>query len=247
MNVPATQNTSLPATKGDVDPYAGNDFFGVSNIVGHLLRFNKFGEWRAGQDNVLVPMGTRVIVHMGDVLIGWQRWQDNKPVEQIMGFLRDNFQVPDRDTLSHTDTSKWEIDADGNERDPWQQTCMLIFKGADDDELYTFSTSAKGAIRAVGDLCRAYAAAVKMRPGHFPIVELSWGTFTSAKHPEWGEMRKPAFKIVDWINRKVMDDALAGADQNQEQLPFQGQEPETPKQSYADASGANKAKRNTRF
>src|SRR5215470_11385424 len=102
MNVPAKQNQNLPATSNDdYDPFtAPSNFLGPnSNIVGHLLKFTKFGEFVAGQDSVKIPIGSRLIAYMPDFILGWQRWSDNKPVEQRMGLLRERFEPAKRPDL----------------------------------------------------------------------------------------------------------------------------------------------------
>src|ERR1039457_6256029 len=71
---------------------------GQSNIVGKLLKFSK-GDYTAGQDNDEVDEGTEVVVNMDSLLVGWQRWEDNKPAEQQMGAVTEGFQPPRRADL----------------------------------------------------------------------------------------------------------------------------------------------------
>jgi hypothetical protein len=241
MNVPQTQNQNPPATNDDYNPYiAFGDSVSQSNIVGHLLKFTKFGDFEAGENSINIPHGTELIAHMGDVLIGWQRWQDQKPTEQVMGLVRDNFQPPRRSELGDNDQSQWEVDDNGKERDPWQKTTMVIFKGLDDDELYTFSTSSKGGIQAVGKLSKEYGKQMRMRPDQFPVVRLGWGSYEHS-NKQYGEIRFPVFEIVGWEPREAIDNALAGMQGNaQEQLPLDQPAPQTAaptQQSYREASG----------
>jgi len=242
MTVPQTQNqnpSNLPAhTDPNYNPYvAFGDSVNQNRIVGSLLKFTKFGEFQAGEDSVKIPHGTRLIAHMGEVLVGWQRWQDAKPTEQIMGLVREDFHPPRRSELGDTDRSTWEVDDSGKERDPWQQTTMIIFKAMDSDQIYTFSTSSKGGLGAVGKLSKEYGKAMRMRPNQFPVVKLG---FRSYDHPnkQYGEIRAPTFEIVDWVHREVIDRVLEGGDEaekNEQDLPLPTE------------TGKPKADRKTRF
>ena len=118
---------------------------GTGNIVGELLLFTK-GEYVAGQDKDEVPEDTRVVVNMDTVLVGWQRWENKKPVEQVMGLLMDAFQPPKRETLGYDNPKEWEIDVNGKPSDPWQFTTQFIAKNEDDDTIYTFASSSRASL-----------------------------------------------------------------------------------------------------
>jgi len=244
MNVPAKVNQNLPATVDD-DPYSSfGDDIQQSRIVGHLLKFTKFGEFVAGQDNVKIPLGTKMIAHMGQLLTGWQRWYDNKPVEQVMGLTSEAFKVPKREELGHLEKSEWEIDDNGKERDPWQRTIMLILKDVDSDEVYTFSTSSNGGLRSLIEMTqKKYAPHRRMQPDEYPILELGYGSYD---HPnkQFGEIRYPTFKIVGWSPKEVIEKALAGlqGDDGQGELPIEEAPPTQSKQTYEEASGRSTRK-----
>ena len=104
-----------------------------------------------------MPDGTRFVANMGELLTGWQRWEDNKPTDSVMGKVMERFQAPRRNELGDMDREQWEVDGTGKERDPWQRTNYLLMKGANDGELYTFTTSSKGGLDAVARLCKDYA------------------------------------------------------------------------------------------
>jgi len=55
------------------------------NIIGRLLKFNKFGEYRAGQEEEEITRGTTLAAYMPSLAVGYMRWEDGKPVEIIMG------------------------------------------------------------------------------------------------------------------------------------------------------------------
>ena len=72
-----------------------------------------------------MPAGTRFVANMGELLTGWQRWEDNKPTDMVMGKVMERFQAPRRNELGDMDREQWEVDGTGKERDPWQRrtTC----------------------------------------------------------------------------------------------------------------------------
>jgi len=184
-----------------VNPYLafGNAVASMSRIKGQLLKFNK-GEWTAGTEAEELSEGTRLVANMEQLLIGWQRWEDNRPVEEDMGLVLDEFIAKKRHELSFTDQAEWETDKNsGLPRDPWRWTCMLILKGTDrHGQIYTFSTQSKGGIDACGLLARTYGKEMREHPDEFPIVALGRESY---KHAEYGKIYKPLFPIVDWRDK----------------------------------------------
>jgi len=56
---------------------------------------------------------------MGELYVGWQRWEDNKPTDQVMGKAIEGYKPVLRSSLPDKDQEQWEVDADGKERDPY--------------------------------------------------------------------------------------------------------------------------------
>src|SRR5580765_8197501 len=79
------------------------------SIVGQLLKFSK-GDYLVGEDNDEVPLGTRYIVNMDELLVGWIRWSENRPTDQVMGKVSDGYQPPRRNELGDNDKAQWETD-----------------------------------------------------------------------------------------------------------------------------------------
>jgi hypothetical protein len=167
------------------------------NFVGDLLLFSKFGEYTAGQDRDEVPLGTRLAAHMSSLCIGWQRWEDNRPVETIMGPVEEGFVPPKRNTLGYLDKTQWDTFDDGREKDPWTFTNTLILSAGSEPRFYTFSTSSKGGIGALGKLSLQYGEHLRQKPNEAPIIEIGR---ISYDHDDKtiGEVRKPVFTIVGW-------------------------------------------------
>jgi hypothetical protein len=169
------------------------------NINGRLLRFNKFGEYVAGKDGEKIPHGTRLAAHMPSLAVGFIRWEDGNPVQFVLGLISEGYLPPRRDELGYTDQSKWDVDDDGEPRDPWQFSNELVLIDLESDELFTFSTSSKGSLGAIGELCKSHGKHLRMKPDEVPIVELDVGSY---QHPNrnYGEIRFPIFKVVEWVS-----------------------------------------------
>jgi hypothetical protein len=168
------------------------------NIIGRLLKFNKFGEFRAGQDEQEIPRGTALIAYMNTLAIGYVRWQDARPAEIIMGPVGEGFVPPRREELGHTDQSYWETFDDGRPRDPWQLSNSLVLLDTESGEFYTFNSSSKGGLGAVGELAKVYGKHLRQKPDEMPAIELDVGSY---QHPNraYGEIRFPILRVTGWI------------------------------------------------
>lgn len=166
----------------------------AGSIVGKLLRFSK-GEYLAGQDDEEIEIGTRMVLNLDSVLVGWTRWEDNKPVEQDMGPIIDAFQPKPRSQLGFTDQSEWEVDNEGKSRDPWafgnQMLLKTVGKGA---ELFTYTTGSKGGLQAMGRLLEN-AMDDDSSEDNYPIIELDTDFYM---HPKYKKVYVPDWKIVGW-------------------------------------------------
>ena len=234
MNSLMKQNSNLP-TEQTVDPFqAYGDQVRQTAIVGHLLKFSK-GDWVAGEEQAEIPDGTKFIVHMGELLVGWVRWKDSRPTDHVMGRVIDGYKPPRRETLGDLDENEWETDDAGQARDPWQFSNYLLMLGPDLDtgemtQAYTFVTASRGGINAVGDLCVKYGKMRRQRPNDMPVVELSQGSYQH-KDRSLGRIKYPIFNVVGWEpatifegmtdpNRPVDPEEAEGDLQDNEQIPF---------------------------
>jgi len=57
------------------------DAFAPQFIIGEMLRFSK-GDWLVGDDTVAI--GTTFTVAVDELMAGWIKWLDSKPVEHLM-------------------------------------------------------------------------------------------------------------------------------------------------------------------
>lgn len=217
-------------------PGNGNPFEAYGNavsqksIVGDILKFTKFGEYVTGQDESEMPKGQRLIANMDELLTGWVRWEDNKPTDQIMGRVADGFMPQRRNELGDTDESLWEKDDDGRPRDPWQKTNYLVLKAEGEEQLYTFATSSKSGLNAIGELCKVFGRQMRQRPDEFPVVALNAGSYI---HPKYKKIFVPNLDVVGWIAKADFGTMDVGSESNSEEA----DQPEA-----APATGKSKAK-----
>lgn len=182
------------------------------SIVGKLLKFSK-GDFLMGEDNEEVEEGTKFVANMDELMVGWIRWEDSKPTDQIMGRVSEGYQAPKRNTLGDDDKSQWEVDEQGRERDPWQFSNYLILKnpeGNGEDDLFTFTTSSRGGLNAIGELCKAYGKAMRQRPDEFPIVALKVGSYQHS-NKAYGRIKFPIFEVTGWAPKAEFAQALGEA------------------------------------
>jgi hypothetical protein len=179
------------------------------SIVGKLLKFSK-GDFLVGEDNDEVAEGTQYVANMDELMVGWIKWSDSKPEEQIMGRVSEGYQAPKRSSLGDDDKSRWEVDEQGRERDPWQFSNYLILKTPgenDEDNLFTFTTSSRGGLNAIGELCKAYGKAMRQRPDEFPIIALKVGSYQHS-NKAYGRIKFPIFEVVGWAGKAEFAEAL---------------------------------------
>lgn len=178
-----------------------------SAIIGQLLKFSK-GDFVAGQDNEPVELGTKLIANMDQLLVGWQRWEDARPAEQIMGPVIDGFMPPKRDELSFNDPKEWDMDeATGKPRDPWVYSHLLLMKEpGKKGQLFTYTTNSAGGKNAMARLCGEYGKEMREHPDEYPVVELQVGSYMHS-NPAYGRIKFPIFEIVGWADKSEFDTA----------------------------------------
>jgi hypothetical protein len=197
------ENETLPAKNPQHNPY---EAYGAQaaqrNFVGQILKFAK-GNYRFGQNNAELEAGTKVIVDMRTLTVGWQKWQDDRPIDSHMGLVNENFQPPLRKTIGPTeDDGTWEIDKVTKQpRDPWQFSNMVVMREVgttgEDEGLYSFVTSSRGGINAIGVLSKAYGKKIREDSEALPIIELNADEYQHSTKA-YGMIDIPVFKIVDW-------------------------------------------------
>lgn len=209
----------------------------MNTIVGTLIKFNK-GDWITGDDEDLEEDELQLVANMDQLMVGWIKWQDNKPVEQIMGPVAEGYQAPRRNELGDQNQDEWETDQEGRPRDPWQFSNYIVLKtpgeDATEDNLYTFATSSKGGLGAIGALCREYGKEMRRRPDEYPIIKLGADTYN---HATYGRTYVPIIQIVGWEAKSEFEMAASAGDASEA---AQEPEAETQPQPRRAASGRSR-------
>jgi hypothetical protein len=150
-----------------------------------MLKFSK-GRWVAGKD--AVDMNDReLIAHVDQTMLGWCRWEDKKPVDYRVGFVKDRFKPARRRELGDADPNRWER----RDQDPWQLTFFLPLTDPNDGGFFVYSTTSRGGKDAIADLLDAYSHNREHHPQEahkLPQVCLSGDHYN---HPDFGRVEKP--------------------------------------------------------
>jgi hypothetical protein len=180
------------------------------SIVGDILKFTKFGEWVSGKDETEMADETKLIANMDELLVGWVRWEDSKPTDQIMGKVAEAFRPARRNELGDTDEAAWETDDNGVPQDPWRLTNYLVLKEPGGEQLYTYATSSRSGLNAVGELCKVYGKQMRQRPDDYPVVELQASSYI---HPKYKKIFTPQLIVSGWSSKAEFAEAMESASQ----------------------------------
>jgi hypothetical protein len=182
---------------GEGDPFAA---YGdaVSSRTGRFLKFSK-GDYMAGEGNDLVAVGTKFVANVEELLAGWVRWEDGKAAEQIIGRVADRFRPPLREDLGHTEQSQWDAGSDGKPQDPWTFVNYLPLMDAA-GEAYTFTTSSRGGLNAIGTLSRQFGRQRAKQADKLPLIQLAVDVY---QHKSYGRIKTPNFPIIGWYPKQL--------------------------------------------
>jgi hypothetical protein len=139
-----------PQAMGDIFEQYGRAV-SKKQFLGTLLKFDK-GDWKAGQEEDSIPVGTQFTMVMPTITHGWTKWIDLRPVDNVMGLLTDGFMPPTRESLGDNDKAEWEADGKGGaKKDPWARSNMIVMIDQSKD-IFTFTTGSKGGMSAIGEV-----------------------------------------------------------------------------------------------
>jgi len=244
MNDLTKQNGGKGVSTGAENPFLQyGEAARQTAIVGELLKFSK-GDWTAGQEGTPIEEGTRFVANLDELLVGWVRWHDTKPTDHVMGKVVAGYQPPRRNDLGDLDPDNWEVDETGKARDPWQPSNYLLLQGTGDreGELFTFTTSSRGGINAIGDLCLKYGKTLRQRPDQYPVIEIGTGSYLHS-NKSFGRIKYPLLTIVGWVPK----DSFVSVDEvertpDELNVPEQPQLPTGAKAAASKSAGKPKAK-----
>lgn len=228
-------NEVATANQHEFDPYQqyADEVASRAHITGDLLRFTKHGEYKAGTDQDAVDEGTRMLVYMPGLKRGWVKWDDGQPVQHVVGLVSEAYKPPERHELGDMDETQWG-ELNGRSIDPWQKTNYLVMLD-EEGQLYTFVTSSKGGLSAVGELCDAYSKRRRMKPDEIPVIELNARSYM---HKDYGETFAPSLKITGWTKIPANFNELTQAIASDESTTDFALPPPAPKPASAPAPAA---------
>jgi hypothetical protein len=171
-------------------------------LFGELIKFVK-GKWLHGDDEI--PLGTEYAAEMDQLARGWVRWDDGKPVDHRLVFVRDGKKIAEREELGFNDKSEWEKDENGQPKDPWQEQSYLPLVHCETDENFCWVFGSHGAKKASQKLTLAYW---KRGLSQLPIVSLRADRY---KHPTYGWTDVPILKVERWQNKDGVTPMLVPA------------------------------------
>jgi hypothetical protein len=142
------------------------------------------------------------VVAMDQMLVGWVKWSEGKPVEHVMVRVQDGKSSPKREELDDTDESLWEV-RDKRPQDPWKWTAYVPMVD-ETGELFTYSTASAGGHKSLGELSRRYVWHRSNNPSDYPVVELGGGSYQH-KDRTIGEVPFPTLKVAGWVAKAGVD------------------------------------------
>ncbi len=190
MQEVAKSETQVPAIQSD--PYA--EYGRTVSSDTPFLKFVK-GQFKYGVDDEVLPIGTRLVPHMGELRAGYIKWKDGAPETETMVRIADGKPIPQREDLGDNDRNEWETDPNGTPQDPWQECNTLPFKDPETGQEFVFSTGSRGGIGAIGKLSTSYSRERQKQAGKLPVIEINSGSY---RHRTYGDVAFPTFKIVGW-------------------------------------------------
>jgi hypothetical protein len=191
--------TALPATVGDgfdhyTDHVQGDEGRPQQQglIRGLLVTFGNTAEWETKDSEVIGP-GVKLIVT--DIIRAVVKWGTGKgPPEQTI-IVPPGQPFPDVDAMNEaTPRDQWRQGPAGLQG-PWQRQQLVVMIEPQSMNTYTYVTSTVGGGIAVRDLVDKVRTMRRYRGPVSPIVTLG----DVPMRTRFGERRRPAFHIVDWV------------------------------------------------
>jgi hypothetical protein len=209
--VPANQ--AMPAARLTALEKYGRS--GAGGLFGDLLRFSgKTGVWAFGSQNTEVPIGTRLVAIIPQLVAGYIRWQDGAVADQVIQPINESYDPKAlRTTLGDVDPDQWPKGDDGRAEDPWRESVLLPLKNLATGAEYTYSTSSLGGCRCVKRLIAAFALQMRQAPettsNHLPVVELGANPYKHSDRRR-GTIYNPVLTGIDWVPASAVTDKNAG-------------------------------------
>jgi hypothetical protein len=172
--------------------------------TGTLMKFVKGAFW-AGKDKQKIEIGSRFVAAMDSLSAGYICWAGGQPTKK----LRPIIAPPkiSRNDLPDNDSDLWEVDENGEPKDPWEAMSSLTLSDPETGKVYTFETSSRGGRVALDGLRLGYGRVLHRHPNEHPVIELGTGGYDSGK--KHGFVHQPTFTIIGWVAKDASEVAEA--------------------------------------
>lgn len=179
----------------------------AGGFAGRRLKFAK-GDFLFGDNSEQMALGTKLIADVRSIRHGSVTWIDNKPDDSNMKLLIAGERPLPRDQLGHTDRALWEVDMNGQPRDPVQATMSIDFYPVDlgrpvtQADRFHFQATSYGARKAIQQIAKDFVEYAKFNGGNAceesPVVELSVNSYQHS-NKAFGRIKEPVFTVTDWV------------------------------------------------
>jgi hypothetical protein len=216
---PKAPPPAVPDTRTPVQAYL--DEIAPSGIVGRMVKFSgKDSGYITPDDGEKIADETDFIALCDQVLVGWQKFNNDAPPDRRMGLLYEGFTPQPQASLPDRDEAGWPTGLSGKPEDPWKHFAYLPLQHGETAELFTLTVSSQTGRRAVGTLLRHFDRMRKSNPGELPVIRLKVGGFQH-KDDRIGWVPTPVLAVVGRAPRDSVakPDTSTGGDMD-DAIPF---------------------------
>jgi hypothetical protein len=145
---------------------------------------------------LVVAIGAPIAGFVGDIKLPLSTIPSGEPIAFFHGpaTVARGELPPEREELDNLDRTAWESGSNG-QQDPWVKQQLLPFEILTASEVVIFATSSFGGMRAIGELCSAWAKREKRGNHGQPIVRLRSDEMPTKN---FGKVPCPKFEIAGW-------------------------------------------------
>ena len=185
---PVPEGTNLPVSADLAD-----DLIDVGSSVSagqtSYLKFNKSGAWIYGADENEVDADEVIAVNPASFSIGYQGWDNGKPVEGPVVPISQRNTLPPESELPAIPAG----DMNG-----WSKQLGVSLQILGDSTPLQFNATSYGGKKAITELMRQVGLGLKSHPeAPVALVKLSGDSY---KHGTYGKIAVPVITIVGWAN-----------------------------------------------
>ena len=185
----------FPVAAGDTNDVINPDDMiqagqSVSRAGTNYLKFTKTAQWIFGMDNDEVDADEVLAVNPASFTAGWQGWNNGMPVEGP--------------TVPYSQRSSLPAEADldplpSGDMNGWSPQLGVTLQSFDDGTVLQFNSTSDGGKKAILKLMGEVGLAYKSHPeAIIAMVKLEKDSY---KHPSFGMINKPVFKVVGWADK----------------------------------------------